>query len=298
MVDNAILDGDVDAELEHRLSHKAELNPKQGDTLALGDTAIFDFTGYLNGEEFEGGKAENHQLKIGSGQFIPGFEDGMIGLKIGETRDVNVTFPAEYQAENLAGQPVVFKVVLHEIKETKLPELTTELIQELSKNATTKDEWLAELRLEMETKHKEQAKNQLIDSVVRQAAKTATVDIPHDMIHAEMDRLMEDVTRQAKQYNIELEMFLQFQGTTLEQYKHDLHQRAEDQLRYSLVLEEIATSRNLKPSEQKIADTYADIAKQYNMELDKVKEALTVEGLTEQLKTQLAVDYLVEHIKS
>jgi trigger factor len=298
MVDNAILDGDVDAELEHRLSHKAELNPKQGDTLALGDTAIFDFTGYLNGEEFEGGKAQNHQLKIGSGQFIPGFEDGMIGLKIGETRDVNVTFPAEYQAENLAGQPVVFKVVLHEIKETKLPELTTELIQELSKNATTKDEWLAELRLEMETKHKEQAKNQLIDSVVRQAATTATVDIPHDMIHAEMDRLMEDVTRQAKQYNIELEMFLQFQGTTLEQYKHDLHQRAEDQLRYSLVLEEIATSRNLKPSEQKIADTYADIAKQYNMELDKVKEALTVEGLTEQLKTQLAVDYLVEHIKS
>jgi trigger factor len=187
---------------------------------------------------------------------------------------------------------------LHEIKETKLPELTTELIQELSKNATTKAEWLAELRLEMETKHKEQAKNQLIDSVVRQAATTATVDIPHDMIHAEMDRLMEDVTRQAKQYNIELEMFLQFQGTTLEQYKHDLHQRAEDQLRYSLVLEEIATSRNLKPSEQKIADTYADIAKQYNMELDKVKEALTVEGLTEQLKTQLAVDYLVEHIKS
>jgi trigger factor len=252
----------------------------------------------LNGEEFEGGKAQNHQLKIGSGQFIPGFEDGMIGLKIGETRDVHVTFPAEYQAENLAGQPVVFKVVLHEIKETKLPELTTELIQELSKNASTKEEWLAELRLEMETKNKEQAKNQLIDSVVRQAATTASVDIPHDMIHAEMDRLMEDVTRQAKQYNIELEMFLQFQGTTLEQYKHDLHQRAEDQLRYSLVLEEIANSRNLKPSEQKIADTYADIAKQYNMELDKVKEALTVEGLTEQLKTQLAVDYLVEHIKS
>jgi trigger factor len=297
-IDTAILDGDVEAELEHRLSHKSELVTKQGKTLAQGDTAIFDFTGYLNGEEFEGGKAENHQLKIGSGQFIPGFEEGMIGLSIGESRDVPVTFPAEYQAPHLAGQPVVFKVVLHEIKETVLPELTADLIKELGKEATTKDELLAELRREMEVKHSDQAKNQLIDSVVRRAATTATVDIPHDMIHAEMDRMMDDVTRQAKQYNIELEMFLQFQGTSLEQYKHDLHQRAEDQLRYSLVLEEIANSRNLKPSEAKIEETYADIAKQYKMDLAKVKEALTVEGLTEQLKTQLAVDYLIEHSAS
>lgn len=297
-VDTAILDGDVDAELEQRLSSKSELLPKKGDTLAQGDTAIFDFTGYLNGEPFEGGNAENHQLKIGSNQFIPGFEEGMLGLKIGESRDVPVTFPAEYQAENLAGQPVVFKVVLHEIKETVLPELTEELIKELGNAATTKAELLTEIRQAMETKHADQAKNQLIDSVVRQAATSATVDIPHDMIHAEMDRLMEDTTRQAKQYNIELEMFLQFQGTTLEQYKQDLHQRAEDQLRYSLVLEAIATARDLKPSEAKIAQTYDDIAKQYKMDLAQVKEALTVEGLTEQLKTQLAVDYLLEHIKS
>ncbi len=111
---------------------------------------------------------------------------------------------------------MVFKVVLHEIKETILPELTEELIKELGKEATTKEELLAEIRQEMETKNAEQAKNQLIDSVVRQAATSATVDIPHDMIHAEMDRMMEDTERQAKQYNIELEMFLQFQGTTLE----------------------------------------------------------------------------------
>ena len=296
-VDTAILDGDVEAELDHRLSHKAELLPKKGDTLELGDTAIFDFTGYLDGEEFEGGKAENYQLKIGSGQFIPGFEDGMLGLKLGKTKDIPVTFPENYQAENLAGKPVVFKVVLHEIKTQKSPELTEELIKELGKEATTKDELLKEIRLELETRNAEQAKNQLIDTVVRKAATTSVVDIPHDMIHAEMDRMMEDLERQAKQYNIEVEMFLQFQGTTLEQYQQDLHQRAEDQLRYSLVLEEIATSRDLKPSEEKLTETYAEIAKQYNMELDKVKEALPVETLTEQLKTQLAVDYLVANIK-
>jgi trigger factor len=296
-VDTAILDGDVEAELEHRLSHKAELLPKQGDTLETGDTAIFDFTGFLQGEEFDGGKAENYQLKIGSGQFIPGFEEGMLGMKLGESKDIPVTFPENYQAENLAGQPVVFKVVLHEIKTQKSPELTKELIKELGKEATTKDELLKEIRTEMEARNAEQAKNQLIDTVVRKAATTAVVDIPHDMIHAEMDRMMEDLERQAKQYNIEVEMFLQFQGTTLEQYKQDLHQRAEDQLRYSLVLEAIATTRELKPSDEKLEETYADIAKQYNMELDKVKEALPPESLTEQLKTQLAVDYLVAKIK-
>jgi trigger factor len=297
-VDTAILDADVDAELDHRLSHKAELLPKEGGTLDTGDTAIFDFTGSLNGDAFEGGNAENYQLQIGSGQFIPGFEDGMLGMKIGERKDIPVTFPADYQAEHLAGKDVVFHVVLHEIKQQKNPELTPALIQELGKDATTKEDLLKEIRAELETRHADQANNQMIDALVRQAASSAQVDIPHDMIHAEMDRMMEDTERQAKQYNIELEMFLQFQGTTLDAYKQDLHQRAEDQLRYTLVLEEIATSRNLTPSEEKIEETYADIAKQYQMELDKVKEALTVDSLIDQLKTQLAVDYLIAQRKS
>ena len=296
-VDTAILDSDVDAELDHRLSHKSELVEKKTKTLESGDTAIFDFAGYLDGEAFEGGTAENYQLEVGSGQFIPGFEDQMIGMKISESKDINVTFPDEYQAEHLAGKAVVFKVTLHELKTKKVPKLTKELIKEIGKDAETKDQLVAEIRQELEEKASSEEKNKLIDTVVRKAAETSQVDIPHDMIHEQMDRMMEDLKNQAKQYNIEVEQWLMFQGTTLEQYQSTLHQRAEDNIRYTLVLEAIADSRNLTPSAEKLASTYDDLAKQYNMELDKVKEAITEEQLAEQLKTQLAVDYLVENIK-
>lgn len=289
-----VLKKDVEEEIERLLSSKSEMVNKESDTLEDGDISIIDFEGFKDGVPFEGGKGENHQLAIGSGQFIPGFEEKMVGMKVGEERDVEVTFPEEYHAEDLAGAPVVFKVKLHEIKVNKTPELNDELVKELEGDAETVEAFEAEVKEQIKARKETAKKNNIIDSVVQMAADNAEVEVPQEMVQAEVDRMVEDTANQAKQYGLELDMFLQFQGTTLDQYKVQLQARAETSVRYQLVLEAIANKEELEPTEEKYEETFQMLAGQYGMELEQLKQVFPKDMLKDQLKTQLAVDFLVE----
>ncbi|QVK20146.1 trigger factor [Mycoplasmatota bacterium] len=290
-----VLKKDYELELDRILASKTELVPKESDVLEDGDTSIIDFEGFKDGEPFEGGKGENFSLKIGSGQFIPGFEDAMVGMKVGEEKDVNVTFPENYQAADLAGAPVVFKVKLHEIKVSNTPELTDELVKELEGDAETVADFEKEVKESIKERKEIQNKNAIIDKVVQVASENAEVVIPEEMVNNEVDRMIKDTEAQAKQYNMELDMFLQLNGTNLDTYKTQLASRAETSVRYNLVLSAIATKEELKPTEEKYAESYSMLATQYGMEVEQLKSVFPKEMLDEQLKTQLAVDYLVEN---
>lgn len=289
-----VLKKDIEEEIERLLASKTEMVTKESDTLEDGDISIIDFEGFKDGVPFEGGKGENHQLKIGSGQFIPGFEEKMIGMKVGEEREVEVTFPEEYHAEDLAGAPVMFKVTLHEIKVNVTPELTDELVKELEGDAETVEAFEAEVKEQIKARKETAKKNNIIDTVVQMASDNAEVEVPQEMIDGEVDRMVQDTANQAKQYGLELDMFLQFQGTNLEQYKQQLQTRAATSVRYQIVLEAIANKEGLEPTEEKYEETYTMLAGQYGMEVDQLKAVFQKEMLREQLLTQLAVDFLVE----
>ena len=289
-----VLKKDIEAEVEKLLASKSELVNKESDTLEDGDVSIIDFDGYKGDVPFEGGKGENHQLKIGSGQFIPGFEEKLIGMKVGEKKDIEVTFPKEYHSEDLAGADVTFKVTLHEIKVNSTPKLTDELVKELPGDAETVEALELELKAQIKTQKETQKKNSIIDTVVQAAADASEVEVPSEMVDAEVERMVQDTTNQAKQYNLEIDQFLQFQGTTLDQYKVQLQTRAGTSVKYQLVLEAVATKEGLEPTEEKYTETYEMLAKQYGMELEQLKQVFAKDMVKEQLKTQLAVEFLVE----
>ncbi|XMB87398.1 trigger factor [Mycoplasmatota bacterium WC44] len=289
-----VLKKDYDAEVEKILASKSELVVKDSDTLEVGDTSIIDFEGFKDDVAFEGGKGENFSLKIGSGQFIPGFEEAMIGMKTGEERDVNVTFPEEYQAPDLAGAPVLFKVKLHEIKTNKTPELTDELVKELEGEFETVEQFEKDIKAQIKSRKETEQKNFIIDKVVSEASKNAEVNIPVEMIDSEVEKMIQDTEAQAKQYGLELDMFLQFNGTNLEDYKTQLKGRAETSVKYNLVLEAIADKEELKPTEEKFEEAYTQLSKQYGMEVEQLKQVFPKDMLANQLKTQSAVDFLVE----
>jgi len=289
-----VLKKDVEEEIEKLLASKTEMVNKESDTLEDGDISIIDFEGFKDGVAFEGGKGENHQLQIGSGQFIPGFEEQLVGMKVGEERNVEVTFPKEYHAEDLAGAPVNFKVTLHEIKMNQVPELTDELAKELPGDAETVEALEAELKETIKARKETAKKNGIIDTVVQKAADNSEVEVPQEMVQAEVDRMVQDTENQAKQYGLEIDMFLQFQGTTMDKYKVQLQGRAETSVRYQLVLEAIANKEGLEPTEEKYEETFKLLAGQYGMELEQLKQVFPKDMLKDQLKTQLAVDFLVE----
>jgi trigger factor len=294
---SSVNDDAVNVEIEKLLNQHADLVLKEDGSLENGDTAIFDFEGFVNGEAFEGGKAENYELKIGSGQFIPGFEDGMLGLKTGEERDVNVTFPENYQAENLKGQAAVFKVKLHEIKQLEKPALNDDFVKELDKEgietvAALKADTLEQLK-EKEEKEVENAK---IDFAIDEAIKNAEFDLPVDMIKTEKNRLMDQVSQQAKQYNLDLDTYLQYSGLTKDSFEANMEKDAVKSLNINLVAEAIAKVENIEASKEEIDLKYEEIAGQYQMELDQVRQAITEDAIKHEVKYRKTLDFLVEQL--
>ncbi|MFU8793683.1 MAG: trigger factor, partial [Acholeplasmataceae bacterium] len=246
-LDDKVTDDDVKAEISRILKSKSNLEPKTEGSLEKGDTAIFDFEGFLKGVAFEGGKAENHQLEIGSNQFIPGFEEQMIGMTLGEEKDINVTFPEAYQAENLAGQEVTFKIKLHEIKTKKEAELNDEFVVSLDKeNVKTVAEFEASTKAELVEKKQTEAKNHIANEALSAAITNAKVDIPKEMIEEEAKHQKEQVVNQAKQYGLEYEMFVSMNGMTVEQFEAHLNQEAERRVLSTLVIEAISKAENLE----------------------------------------------------
>jgi len=292
-----VKDEAVDAEIEKLLEQNAELVLKEEGTLENGNTAIFDFEGFVDGEPFEGGKAENYELLIGSGQFIPGFEEQMIGMALGEEKDLNVKFPEEFQAENLKGKDAVFKVKLHEMKVRELPELTDEFVKELEKEGI---ETIADLKADafkqLSNNLIQANKNARIDFVVSEAAKNATFELPKEMIEEEKKRLVDNVAGQAKQYNLDLETYLQFSGITKEDFEKNMLKDAERSLSYNLVIEEIGKHEEITATEEELEVKYAEIAAQYNMGIEQVKAAINNAAVSSEVVYRKTIDFLVDSL--
>ena len=287
----------VDVEVNKLLEQNAELVLKEEGTLENGDTAIFDFEGSVDGVLFEGGKAENYELLIGSGQFIPGFEDKMLGMKLEEERNLNIKFPADYQAENLKGKDAVFKVKLHEMKRKELPELNDEFIKELDKEGINTVEELKEDAL---TKLKDQLilknKNSKIDFAVNTAVKNATFEIADEMIEEEKNRLKDNVVQQAKQYNLDLDTYLQYSGISKEDFDKNLLKDAEKSISTRIVIQAISKVEKVEATEEEKEAKYQEIADQYKMDINQVKVAVNDEAAASEVEYKKTLDFLVDSL--
>ncbi|TVP86409.1 MAG: trigger factor [Acholeplasmataceae bacterium] len=290
-----VTDSEVDFEIRQLLKKEGTLEPKTEGTLDVGDTAIFDFEGFLDDTPFPGGKADNYELEIGSKSFIPGFEDQMVGLKAGEESDIKVTFPENYHAAELAGKEVTFKIKLHEIKVMQTGELNDVWVQSLAREGVrTVDELKADVRKELEAKKEGEAKNVFTNEVVGKVLDNAKVDIPQEMIDAEAEQQIKQVKSQAKQYNMEYEMFLSLNGIDAQTFEQQAAVEAKKRVRTTLVFEAIALKEGLKAEDEAVDAKFKDIAAQHKMKLTDVKKYVPramIEGdLTNQMAYQLVVD--------
>lgn len=285
---------EVNAEIKNLLTANSELTPKDG-PIELGDTAIFDFEGFLDGVPFEGGKAENHSLEIGSNQFIPGFEEQMVGLKSGDEKDLNVTFPEQYQAPNLAGKPVVFKIKLHEVKAKAAVELNDEFVKSLNKeNVTTVEELKASTKKELEDKKKSEAEATITEQVMTQVLANASMDIPEEMIADEIKHAKEQVEQQAKQYGIEMDMFLQLSGVDKDTFEAQIKVESEQRVKTTLVIEAIAKAEGFTATPEELVAKYDELAIKYNMPVDEIKKYIPESALQNDVVLNKAYKFVLD----
>jgi len=285
---------DIDLELMKLRKQNAQLELKEGELL-VSDTAIFDFEGFLNGEAFEGGKAENYELEIGSNQFIPGFEEQMVGMKSGESKDIHVTFPENYQADNLKGQAVIFKIKLHEVKSKTPVELNDAFVESLNREEKTVDALKKALETEIKDRKDSDAKRSFESDILIQVIDQAQLDIPQSMIKKEADGQINSVKKQAEQYQIPYEQLLQFQGMSVEMFERDALKQAESRVKMNLVFEAVAKAEKLVVSEQQLNDAYESIATQHKVTADYVKNVITEKTMKQDLLPQLGYDFIISH---
>lgn len=296
--DAVVTDEDVDNELKTLQERQAELVVKEEGTVETGDTVIIDFEGFVNGEAFEGGKGENYSLEIGSGTFIPGFEDQLVGLKANEEKEVEVTFPEEYHAPELAGQPAVFKVTVHEIKAKELPALDDEFAKDVNEEVETLDELKAKLRADLEESKKNEAENKLRNDAVEKAVANAEVEIPEAMIETELDRMVKEFEQRLQYQGMNLELYFQFTGQDEAKLKEQMKEEAQTRVKTNLVLEAIIEAEGIEAADEEVNAEVEKMAEMYNMPADAVKQALgSLEAVKEDLKVRKAVEFLVENSK-
>lgn len=294
-----VTEADIEAELKKVQEQNSRLIVVADRAVQDGDQLVINFEGFVEGVPFEGGKAEDYPLTIGSHSFIDTFEDQLIGQKIGEEAEINVTFPAEYHAEELAGKPALFKVTVQEIKMKELPELDDEFAGEVSEFETL-DEYKADIKTKLSETKEKQATAENENNVVTKVVENATMDIPEPMLEEQTRDMIEDQARRMQQQGFSLEQYLQITNTTMEQMAAQMKPQAEQRIRTRLTLEAIVAAENITVDDDTIEAEYAKMAKAYNMEADKVKEIMGEKGLTqmkEDLAVQEAVDYLVAEAK-
>ncbi|EQB1420986.1 trigger factor [Listeria monocytogenes] len=286
---------ELEAELKQLQERQAELVVKEDAPAENGDTVILDFEGFKDGVAFEGGQAENHSLELGSGQFIPGFEEKLVGLKAGDEADIELTFPEEYHAEDLAGQPVVFKVKLHEIKTKEVPALDDELAKDIDEEVETLDELKEKISKRLQEAKEESVAQAKQEEVIAKAVENAEVDIPHAMVHHEADHLMNHFAQDLQAQGLTPELYYQFTGQTEEAMHAQMEKDAEKRVKMNLVLEAIAEAENIEPTEEAIAEEISTLAEKYGMEKDAVRAALgDMSELKSDLKIRKAIDVLLD----
>lgn len=293
-LDTEVTDADVEEELTTLQSRHAELVIKEDGAIEDGDVAVIDFAGFVDGEPFEGGTSENYSLEIGSGSFIPGFEEQLVGVKAGEEKDVTVTFPEEYHAEDLAGKEAIFKTKVHEIKGKELPELNDDFAKETDEQVETLDELKAAIRTRLEETKKNEAEQTVRNSAVDQAAENATIDIPEIMISNEVDRMLQEFEQRLSMQGMNLELYFQFSGQKEEDLRKQMTEDATTRVRSNLTLEAIAKAENIEVTDADVDAEVNRMSEQFNMPVENIKMALG--GNFEQVKADLAVQKAVEFL--
>ena len=258
-----------------------------------GDTATIDFEGFEGGKAFEGGKGENYPLELGSNSFIPGFEDQIVGHKVGDEFDVTVTFPTEYHAPDLAGKEAVFKVKLNKLQKIELPELDDEFVKDVSEFDTV-DEYRADWKAKLEKQHEERADAAFENDLMKILMEKLVADIPEPMFVEETENFVRDYDNRLRMQGLDLKTYFKYTGMTLEQLREQMRPQAESQVKCRLALEKIAELENIAPTDAEIEEEYATIAKAYNMEADQVKTMVASDAIVADMKVKKAMELVKE----
>lgn len=293
--DTEVTEEDVQNAIKSRQEKLAELVVKDSEAVD-GDTVVIDYEGFVDTEAFDGGKAENHSLELGSNSFIPGFEEQLVGTKAGDNVDVNVTFPEEYQAEELAGKEAVFKVTVHEVKATELPELDDEFAKDVDDEVETLAELENKIRVQLEEEKQQAAKEVFEDLALRQAVDNAEVEggVPWAMVHEEIHRQMDYFLNNLSRQGIQPEMYYQITGTTSQDLHDQFEEEAELRTKTNLVLEAIVKAENLEVSDEEKEEEVKSLAEQYGMEVDQVRGFVSDDMLDSDIKMKKAMSIIVD----
>ncbi|MDQ0359397.1 trigger factor [Breznakia pachnodae] len=288
---------EVDEQLEQLQTRFSELVVKEGGEIKSGDTAVIDFEGFKDGVAFEGGKGENYPLEIGSGSFIPGFEEQLIGMKADEEKDIDLTFPENYGAEDLAGKAVVFKVKVHEIKEKTLPEINDDLIKDAEvEGVETVEDYKKYVKNNLKEQKEQTAQGKFENDLLEKLIENSEVVIPQVMIDDEVAQMMNDFAGRLAQQGFQLEQYYQMTGTSAEQLQEQMIPEAKQKVNVRLVLDKIAQVEKIEISEKDVEVEYEEIANRYGMEVDKVKEAINPDALNYDLRLQKAVELVKDSV--
>lgn len=294
--DRTVTDEDVEKALKEEQEKNARQITVEDGGAENGDSVVMDYEGKIDGEPFEGGSAKNHTLVLGSGSFIPGFEDGLLGVKGGETRDVEVTFPEDYHAEELKGKKAVFTCKVEKVTRKELPELDDEFAQEVSEFDTL-DAYKADVRKNLETKKEEAARQEIKDNAVSKAAQNSTIEIPAPMIDTQADRMIDNFARRLQAQGMSMQQYMQFTGSDENMMREQVKPQAEIQIRNQLTLEKIAETENIQVSDEELDQEIEKMAKAYNLEPDKMKEIIgdeEKENIRKDLAEQKAMDLVAD----
>lgn len=295
--DREVSEDAVEQNLENKRQQHAELVLKE-DAAEEGDTVVIDFEGFKGDEAFEGGKGENYSLELGSNSFIPGFEEQLVGVKAGDEKDVNVTFPEEYQAEELAGQEAVFKVKVHEVKTKEMPELDDEFAKDVDDEVETIDELREKIRTQLQEGRENAANEAVEDEAIRKAVENAKIDeIPYVMSHDEVHRQMDIFLNNLSNQGISPEMYYQITGTTEQDLHRQMEGDAEFRVRTNLVLEAIVEAEELGATEEEMEEEIKNLAKEYGMEEANVRSVLTDDMLKHDIAMKKAIDLITSTAK-
>lgn len=289
--DISVSDEDVEAELNRLQEANAELVVQEGVEVEMGHTVVIDFEGFKDDVAFEGGKGENYTLEIGSNSFIPGFEEAIVGMKDGEEKDIELTFPENYHVDELKGQPVVFKVKLHEVKARELPELNDDFVDLLDREGIdTLDALKEDIKNSLTESRKQAEEDRVNDLLIQTVADNATVDVPVEMVEEELNQMFQEFTQRLTQQGMNFEMYSQILNQTEEDIKEQMREDAQKRVTSRLVLEKIAEVEALKVEDEDLETEYANISKMYGLEVEQIKQIITQEQLTYDILLRKAVE--------
>lgn len=292
--DSELTDEDLQEAIDHSLGHLADMVVKEDGAVENGDTVNIDFDGYVDGEQFEGGQADGYDLEIGSGSFIPGFEDQLVGVKTGEEKDVVVTFPEEYHAEELAGKEATFKTKVNEIKYKEVPELDDEIANELDSDANSVDEYKENLRKRLSEQKAEEAENVEKEEAINKATDNATIDIPQAMIDTELDRMVQEFGQRIQQQGLDLQTYFQISGQDESQLREQMKDDAEQRIKTNLTLSAIADKENIEANDEDIDKELEKMSKQFNISVEDIKNTL---GNTDIIKNDVRIQKVIDLLR-